>query len=661
MKDKSLRPAISLLRVLAIATTVLVFALLPIITQEAAASQTGDVETSATTPAEIRPVRTDSPRDTLRTFLRLRDSLETALLDYRAERSTQGAKHISLLLAQFRALVDLSQVAQTSRSEMGDGTNAYLLDIFGRVVMPNLDIVPEAGAFEDEGLAQYRIPRTPIRITRIDAGAREGEFLFNARTVHVAPRFYRAIEDLPLRSRLGITSWNTTMPQITGPLIPSAVVLAMPRSLWNLWLDTPIWKVIATILIVLIAALLLVCLHRWLSRIEPDTRIGFLSWRLIRPVSIIGVVGLLPPFIDKQINTSGVFSNLVDTTTTVLLYFSAAWLFWLAVRLLFEWVILSPRIGDESLDANLLRLIAGTVGTVGVIVILAYGGQALGLPVLSLLAGLGIGGLAIALAIKPTLENLIGGVVLYVDKPVRVGDFCSFGTQMATVESIGIRSIQLRALDRTLITVPNAQFVDLELVNWEKCDELMIKEKIGVRYETTPDQLRYALAKLRVMLQAHPRLNSKKVRARFSGFGSSSLNITIRVYAQTQEWDEFHAIREDILLRICDVIAEAGTGFAFSSHTLYMGKDNGLDEETGKNAMEQVEAWRRTGQLPFPNPSPEQIKSINDTLDYPPKGSPEASPEDLEAAAGAESLLAEPSSGEQLDEHKENGGRRSEP
>jgi MscS family membrane protein len=341
------------------------------------------------------------------------------------------------------------------------------------------------------------------------------------------------------------------------------------------------------------------------------------------------VVALLGPFIENQINTSGDFSNLVDSTTTILIYFSAAWLFWLAIRLLFEWIILSPRIGNESLDANLLRLIAGTLGTIGVIVILAYGGQALGLPILSVFAGLGIGGLAIALAIKPTLENLIGGVVLYVDKPVRVDDFCAFGDKMGTVETIGIRSIQLRALDRTLITVPNAQFVDLELVNWAACNQLMMKETIAVRYETTPDQLRYVLAKLREMLQGHPRLNSKKVRARFSGYGNSSLNITIRVYAKTREWDEFHAIREDILLRIYDVITEAGTGFAFQSHTLYMGKDHGLDEEAGRKAMEQVEAWRRAGQLPFPNPSPEVLESINDTLDFPPRGSPEAVLEDL--------------------------------
>ena len=125
-------------------------------------------------------MRTDSPRDALRTFLRLRDSLETALLEYRAERSADRAELISLLLAQFRALVDLSQVAQTSRSELGNDTNTYLLDIFGRVAMPNLDIVPDAEAFADEGLAQYRIPKTPIRITRIDEGPRSTPALYTS-------------------------------------------------------------------------------------------------------------------------------------------------------------------------------------------------------------------------------------------------------------------------------------------------------------------------------------------------------------------------------------------------------------------------------------------------------------------------------------------------
>jgi len=641
MKDRSVRLTSSRLHLFAVFAAALVLAS-PLLTAEGhAAAQTSAVQTTAP-GVTMPPVRTDSPRDTLDSFLRLRDSLKAVLLDYREERSTEGNRALNEFKWQFGSLIDLSEVGASQRGEVGGSTIRALLDILGRIELPDLDDVPDAEAFADGEPAQYRIPNTPIRIARIGAGPREGEFLFNARTVVVAPLFYKSIAHLPLRSGLDIDSWSTALPQVTGNLIPSAVVRAMPRSLRAFWLDTPIWKVIATVLLVLIAAFLLAGLHRLLSRTEPDTRIGAQTWRVIRPLAVMAVVVGLVWFLHNHLNTSGRFSAVVDTTSTILFYVAAAWLFWLVVQMFVEWLILSPRIPDEGLNANLLRLVARAVGIVGVIIIWAYGGQALGLPILSVLAGLGIGGLAVALAIRPTLENLIGGVILYVDKPVRVGDFCGFRGKTGTVETIGVRSTQLRALDRTLITVPNAQFADMEIVNWAQCDEMLINETIGVRYETTPDQLRYALAKLREMLHGHPRINSKTVRVRFSGYGESALNITIRVYAMTREFNDFHAIREDVLLRVHDIITEAGTGFAFPSTTLYLGKDSGLDEETGKKASARVEDWRRSGQLPFPRFSPAQLERIDDTLDYPPRGSPEAGDEDLDDMAGAERLSAEP-------------------
>src|SRR3546814_19281470 len=128
----------------------------------------------------------------------------------------------------------------------------------------------------------------------------------------------------------------------------------------------------------------------------------------------------------------------------------------------------------------MLRLVARIVGTLGGIVILAVGAQEMGLPVLSLLAGLGIGGLAVALAIRPTLENLIGGFILFLDKPIRVGDFCTFGSQSGTVESIGVRSTQIRALDRTTISIPNAQFADMQIITWASCDEMLNDTRLSI-------------------------------------------------------------------------------------------------------------------------------------------------------------------------------------
>ena len=258
------------------------------------------------------------------------------------------------------------------------------------------------------------------------------------------------------------------------------------------------------------------------------------------------------------------------------------------------------------------------------------------------MAGLGVGGLAVALAIRPTLENLIGGAILYTDRPVRVGDFCTFGPYTGTVESIGVRSTQVRARDRTLITVPNAAFADMQIINWAKCDMMQILTTIGLRYETEPDQIRYVLAKLREMLHAHPKIDREAIRVRFAEYGASSLNIEIRVYALTREWNEFYAIREDVFLRVNEIVSESGTSFAFPSQTLYMGRDDGLDKERSDKAMQQVENWRRSRQLPFPEMAVSEIEKLADTLDYPPHGSPSAGTSDAPATEKAESLSAEP-------------------
>ena len=609
--------------------------------QDASSILGDDISTLRQSGQKVRPIRTESPRDTLATFIRLRDEAERAFLDYRARRDHEGAKHIYLFSEQFIALFDLSEVPSASRKVVGVDMTLFLLDILGRVGLPNLDGVPNEEAFALEGPAHYRIPDTPLRITRINKGPREGEFLFNSRIVHIAPRFFRGIEGLPLRSNLGIRSWSLSVPQITGPLIPVAVVEAVPPNMRALWLGTPIWKVVATILSAVIAAVVLARLHRWLSSRKPASRMAGLAWRLISPLSVLFVIALLIPFFDDQINVFGAFSTMVDSTTTFLIYLSFAWLFWICVRLLFEWLILSPHIPEESLDANLLRLLAALIGVLGIAIIIAYAAHELGLPILSVLAGLGIGGLAVALAIRPTLENLIGGVILFLDRPARVGDFCSFGSQTGTVETIGIRSTQLRALDRTLITVPNAQFADMQIVNWAQCDEMLIDETIGLRYETRADQLRFFLASLREMLHAHPRITSDTVRVRFSGYGDSSLNVRIRVYAKTREWNDFHAIREDIFLRLFDLVDEAGTSFAFPSRTIYMGKDEGLDQEAGDKAADRVKTWRRSGRLPFPRFTPEKLEKLKGTLDYPPKGSPEAGREEF--GTDGERLSAQPS------------------
>jgi MscS family membrane protein len=258
--------------------------------------------------------------------------------------------------------------------------------------------------------------------------------------------------------------------------------------------------------------------------------------------------------------------------------------------------------------------------------LLAMGADRLGLPLYGIIAGLGVGGLAIALAAQPTIENLIGGLSLFADKPIRVGDFCKYGTDVGTVEAIGIRSTRIRGLDRTLTTIPNAVLSKMPVVNFALRDRMMLKTVIGLRYETTPEQLRYVLAKLREMLLAHPKVTPEPSRVRCVGFGESSVNLEIFAYVGTKDWNEFLGIQEDIYLRVMDVIASSGTGFAFPSRTLYFTRDAGLDPDKSAAAMEQVREWRAAQKLPFPDFDIEFRKMHRDTLDYPPAGSSMAEP-----------------------------------
>ena len=244
-----------------------------------------------------------------------------------------------------------------------------------------------------------------------------------------------------------------------------------------------------------------------------------------------------------------------------------------------------------------------------------------GIDLTAILTGLGIGGLAFALAAQKTLENLFGGIMVISDEPMRVGDFCRVADLMGTIEDIGLRSTRIRTLSRTVIAIPNGQLAMENIENFSLRDKFWLRHVIGVRYETSADQLRYLLAEIRMMLYSHPKVERDGARIRFVGFGGSSLDLEIFAYVKAYEMSEFLGIQEDLLLRIMEIIAKAGTGIAFPSQTTYLAKDTPLDSQKTEEALSQVRQWREGGELPFPDFRPEQLDNLNDQIEYPPPGS----------------------------------------
>jgi MscS family membrane protein len=241
--------------------------------------------------------------------------------------------------------------------------------------------------------------------------------------------------------------------------------------------------------------------------------------------------------------------------------------------------------------------------------------------VTALIAGLGVGGIAVALAAQKTLENIFGYLMIIADRPVAEGDFCRFGDQVGTVEEVGLRSTKMRTLDRTVVTIPNAEFSAMKLENFAKRDRIRFHTLLGLRYETTPDQLRHVLVEIRRLLLSHAKVDPDPARVRFVGFGAYSLDVEITSYVSTSDWAEFLAVREDLLLRLMDIVASSGAGFAFPSQTTYVARDDDLDVERVRSAEEQVRVWRERGELPLPDFAEESKIALGDSVRYPPEGS----------------------------------------
>ena len=186
------------------------------------------------------------------------------------------------------------------------------------------------------------------------------------------------------------------------------------------------------------------------------------------------------------------------------------------------------------------------------------------------LTGLGVGGIAVALAAQKTLENVIAGISLIADQVVHVGDALKVGDMVGTVEEVGLRSTRIRTNDRTLVCVPNGQIANMSLENFSARDRFWFHPMVGLRYETTPIQMRSVTAEVQKLLTTHPSFDASSVRVRFIRLGPSSLDVEIFAYLYSRDWNHFLEIQEHMLLRVMEIIQQAGVEIAFPSQTTYL-------------------------------------------------------------------------------------------
>jgi len=200
----------------------------------------------------------------------------------------------------------------------------------------------------------------------------------------------------------------------------------------------------------------------------------------------------------------------------------------------------------------------------------------LGYEVTTILAGLGVGGVAVALAAQKSLENLIGSITIYTSQPIHVGDFCKFGETLGTVEEIGLRATQLRTLGRTVVHIPNALFASGAIENLTQRDKILYRTRLRLSYDDTPEQVRQVLAKIRELIDQHEFIDEENSRVRFLEFGEYAQELELFVYIKTMDFAEYLQQVEDVNLRISDVIESAGAHLTVPVKNIHLNQPSEL-------------------------------------------------------------------------------------
>jgi hypothetical protein len=370
----------------------------------------------------LEPADLSSPRTALRGF---RDRADAVFAEVRtAEKSIAKATRTRRMIAAVVGCLDLREVAPSLAESQGRQAAVCLKEVFDRIELPADADVPDAAAVERETLKRWRVPHTEITLVRVADGPREGEWLFSADTVQRAEEFFRLVRDLPYRADAGSPGFHDLYVRASGWMIPDAWVLALPAWARAEVFGESVWRWLAAIGLLAVGVGCVGLVYR-LARRATAAHAHRLASHVLAcaaPASLIAAAFAIDYLLTYQVRLTGDLLLATKATLRVVAIVGGILLVLCLLRQLADLVIHSRGLRPGTIDTQLVRLGFKILTLLAVAWMVIVGASYLGLSVAPLLAGLGVGGLAVALAAQHTIENVIAGLVLFADKPVRIGD-----------------------------------------------------------------------------------------------------------------------------------------------------------------------------------------------------------------------------------------------
>jgi MscS family membrane protein len=491
---------------------------------------------AAPAQAPSDPLNRDTPRGTVQGFLSAARQGQSDLASQYLNTSLTGQAAADLAQQLFVVLDARLQTSIRRLSDAPEGSRANPL-------RPNQEVV---GVIESGG------GNEEIVVVRIERGSSGPIWLFSERTLSLVPTLY---EEITLRWTERILPRFLTARRIGGVRLFEWLTVL---------LGLPLFYVVTALLNRVLTPLLRGSWRRIFR--QSDLFAGNVLPAPVRLLLLAFAIRWVLAALPLSLLVRQVWSNAASLINVA----AVVWLLVLLNGEIEQFIRRRFPRANVSAGASLLRLLRRGFDLLVIFVGMMAVLRRFGVDPTPALAGLGVGGIAVALAAQKTLENLVAGASLLFDQAVRVGDFMKMGDIAGTIDHIGLRSTRIRTLDRTIVIVPNSQIANASLETISARDKFWFHPVVGLRYETTPEQLRAVVDGIRGLLEKHRSIDRESVRVRFFRLGAFSLDVDVFAYLYARDWNHFLEIQEQLLFGVTEIVSRAGTEIAFPSQTMYV-------------------------------------------------------------------------------------------
>jgi len=554
-------------RILTLAVTLFVLLL---------AHPAGALEDDAANP--LTPADTSSPRATLRGFVtalnqghaQVTEIVSSYLNSPRlyltaAERTAVDRVMEKVELA--RRTLDLSEVPAALAGSISTYRVLQLKEVLDRIELPDFKSIPDAAAMESEQFKRWSLPGTEITIVRVEQGPRTGEYLFSPQTVERTPEFYRRSKHLPYRPGASAGWYERYRYGGAGlrRVIPYKWMMALPDWAKVTLLDQPVWRWFGTLVLLLSATGLFLLIRRvataWAKR-GSGSRLRNQWSQLVWVASLLLLIPVIAQVLAANLRLSGHVLEIATLSLWAVFTLMLTWAAWLGSTVLAESIVASQQLLTGSIDSQLIRLGLRLVAAILSVTILVVGAQQLGIPAYSVIAGLGVGGIAVALAAKDSLANLLGSLLIMFEKPFRVGHWIKVGNTEGIVESIGFRSTRIRTFYDSLVSIPSNQLVNTTVDNMAARKRRAVRTILHINYTTPADTVEHFVAAIKQLIEDSPHTYKKWSRIRLDDFGEYGLHILVNFLLEVSDNQLEQAERQRILLEILKLAGTMDIQFA---------------------------------------------------------------------------------------------------